>query len=369
MQIALVGCGYVADFYCRTLKKYPRLAVAGAFDRKPDREEKFCAFYGVHPYRSLDALLADERVEIVLNLTNPRSHYEVTRACLLAGKHVYSEKPLTTNLQHARELVELAARRKLQLACAPCSVLGDTAQALWRALREERIGRVRLVYAEMDDGMIHLENYRNWRSPSGAPWPAQDEFETGCTLEHAGYVLGWLTTFFGSAKRVTAFASCLIEDKLTDAPLHPNAPDFSVGCIELQDGVIARLTNSIVAPRDHGMRIIGDRGELVVRNCWDYHAPVFLRRSTRFGKLVYPLRPARWQSLRWGFRVNHRMDFARGVTELAEAITEGRPCRLSAQSALHVTEICLSLQECAALGTPRTIESSVAPIAPTAWAA
>src|SRR5207302_1746767 len=99
---------------------------------------------------------------LVLNLTNPRNHYEVARACLDAGKHVYSEKPIATSWPQAVELVELAERLGLQIVSAPCTVLGEAAQTLWKAVRTGLIGPVRLAYAELDDGMVHREQYKSW---------------------------------------------------------------------------------------------------------------------------------------------------------------------------------------------------------------
>src|SRR4029077_14304860 len=106
-----------------------------------------------------------------------------------AGKHVYSEKPLAMDMEAACELAVLAKNKNVFLATAPCSVLAETAQTLWKALREGVIGRVRLVYANFDDGMnaSKLAPWR-WRNEAGVPWPAQDEFEVGCTFEHAGYM-------------------------------------------------------------------------------------------------------------------------------------------------------------------------------------
>jgi predicted dehydrogenase len=253
MRFAIVGCGYVADFYIDTLPAHPELELLGVFDRDPARAERFARFHGLHRYGSLEELLADRRVELVANLTNPSSHFTVSRAALEAGKHVYSEKPLATLLPEAEELVELAERRGLLIGSAPCSVLGETAQTIWRALRMDRIGTPRLVYAEIDDGPIPFVNYQDWVSESGAPWPAKDEFEVGCTLEHAGYYLTWLTAFFGPARSITSFAHVLMEDK--GIPLDRSTPDLAVGCVEFASGVVARLTCSIYAPHDHRLRI------------------------------------------------------------------------------------------------------------------
>ena len=382
-RIALVGSGYVADFYMGTLPNHPGLDLAGVFDRRADRLNPFAAHHGVRPYGSLDELLADPGVSLVLNLTNPRSHFEVSRACLEAGKHVYSEKPLAMSLPEAEALVGLAESRGLRIASAPCSVLGETAQTLWKALREGAIGRVRLVYAEMDDGMIHRRDYRAWAGASGAPWPAEDEFEVGCTLEHAGYFVTWLAAFFGPAETVASYAACLVPDKGTGSPLDPpDTPDFSVGCIRFASGVTARLTCSIVGPHDHSLRIVGDDGVLTIDECWDYGSPVYLRRRgplsdraekfhlagppVRLGSRRRPL--ARRPAFRYGGKGANRMDFCRGVAELAGSIAEGRPCRLSGRFSLHVNEIVLALQDPAGMGSPRRLTTAFDPVEPMPWA-
>src|SRR2546421_9892738 len=213
-RIAIVGCGFVADLYMRTLQRHPSLALAGAFDRDAARMERFTRFHRAHAYAALDELLRDPAVQIVVNLTNPRSHLDVSRAALLAGKHVSSEKPLAMSMHEARDLCALARERGLQISSAPCSLLGETAQTMARALRDGVVGRVRVVYAEMDDGLVHRMPYRKWVGDSGVPWPHVDEFEVGCTLEHAGYCVPWLAAFFGPAVSVTAFASVQIPDKI-----------------------------------------------------------------------------------------------------------------------------------------------------------
>ena len=261
MNLAFIGCGYVAEFYGKTLGNYPSLKLVGACDRNAQNLDAFLCLWPARKYASLEELLADSSVELVLNLTNPRSHFEVTRSCLEADKHVYSEKPLAMDAEQAAELVALARRKDLYLASAPCSVLSETAQTVWKALRDGVIGKVRLVYANFDDGMIAPKlSPWTWRNDSGVLWPAKDEFEVGCTYEHAGYVLTWLAAFFGPALRTTSFASCQLPDK--GIPVGSMAPDFTVGCIEYGDDVVARVTCSLVAPKDKSLTIIGDDGIL-----------------------------------------------------------------------------------------------------------
>jgi len=374
MRIAIVGCGFVADYYLKTLPNHPELELVGVMDRDQDRASKFAAYHSVPVYLSLEELLKDRSVEIVVNLTNPRSHFSVSKACLESGKHVYSEKPLSIKLSEAEEIVDLAEQRGLYISSAPCSILGETAQTVWKALRENAIGHVRLVYAEMDDGLVYKMPYKKWSSESGIPWPYKDEFEVGCTLEHAGYYVTWLTAFFGPAQTVTAFSSCLIPDKQTDVPLEIDAPDFSVACIKFASGVVARLTCSNIAPHDHTLKIVGDEGILSTKDCWYYKSPVYIRRmlNIRRRTLVSP-----WKekyplvgkaSPRFRLRGSQQMDFCRGVAELASAITEKRSCRLSARYSLHNNEIILAIHNALETGSPYKISSSFESIEPMPWA-
>ena len=384
MRIAFVGCGYVADFYVKTLANHPELELVGVMDREKERAERLARYYRLRVLDSLADILDDPTIDIVVNLTNPESHHAITKEALNAGKHVYSEKPLGTTLAQAQELVALAEARGLELAGAPCGLLGETAQTLWRALRDGRIGKPRLAYAELDDGPIHLMGVRGWKSESGAPWPYKDEFEVGCTLEHAGYFVTWLVAFFGPAKAVTPFAAVTIPDK--GVALGRITPDFSVACIEFADGVVARLTCSIFATHDRSLRIFGDDGVLRTDDCWDYGSPVYLAARTGLGlraekhpraaRLV-GLGPKRLPlvqkpSFRLRGRGANRMDFARGVAELAAAIRDHRPNRLSARFALHVNEIVLAIQGSDAGQNARTVRrpitSTFPSVAPMDWA-
>ncbi len=374
MRLGIVGCGFVADYYAQTLQNYRDLELIGATDRDPTVLARFTSFYSLPQYKSLDDLLNDSRVDIVLNLTNPRSHYEVTKACIAAGKHVYSEKPLAMEVGEAADLVALAKKAGVALSAAPCNILSETAQTVWKALRERQIGAVRLIYAEMDDGMVHRMPYRRWLSTSGAPWPARDEFEVGCTFEHAGYYLTWFPAFFGPAQTVTAFSANLLPDKETDEPLRYRAPDFSVACVTFASGVVARLTCSIVAPHDHELRIIGDDGVLSIDDCWHYQSPVYIRRPITIRRKTflspwkrrYPLMQSGSQRPR--SRGMPRSDFARGVAELAAALTGKRTSRLSPEFCLHTTELVIALDHAWAKSAPYQVTTTFDPIEPMSWA-
>lgn len=364
MNIAIVGCGYVADFYLRTLPNHRNLALLGVWDSNPETLQRFSQYWSVSPYANLNALLEDCNVDIVVNLTNPDSHYEVSIASLSAGKHVYSEKPIAMELSQANELVELASGQGLYLTSAPCTLLSETAQTVWRALRDNAIGKVRLVYAQLDDGMITKTNFQSWRSESGSPWPWADEFEVGCVVEHAGYYLTWLTAFFGPVATIDASGSILIPNKGTYVT---ETPDFVVATIHFQSGVIARLTCSIVAPIDRSLKIIGEEGELSINDCWDYGAKVYVRRRHIISR-VKKVRLVRKSRIKHHCGGTHNMDFSRGVAVLAEAIADKRRCHLPEDLSLHVNEMVLALRKPGEMQYPYKMTTSCDPVPPMPWA-
>lgn len=395
LPTAIIGCGFVADLYMQSSLAYPNMPVKGAFDISEERLKQFCHYHSVNAYAKLDNVLSDHEVKLIINLTNPRSHHAVTQTCLSADKHVYSEKPLAMTLRTARALTSLANERKLRLSCAPCSVLSNTAQTVWKAIKEGAIGKVRLVYANYDDGMIAPQmSPWLWRSRSGANWPSQDEFETGCTYEHAGYILTWLAAFFGPARNVTSFSSCQITDK--GIAVNNMAPDFTVGCIEYDAGIVARVTCSLIAPRDKSLLIIGDDGILLVKNLRNDSERVYIRKiptrgnlrrledklnllQKRFSSLLqylpwpieefhlYRKYPFACKDSYRNARPRRPVDFWRGPYDVAQAIHEGRPHRLSAELSVHIVELIEALQYPKRFDNRRVIESTFPPIMPLHW--
>lgn len=370
-RIGIVGTGFVADLYMRSLELHPELRVIGAHDSNTDRLRQFSDYWKVPRFESLCSLLDSGACDLVLNLTNPSFHYEINRQCLSSGLNVYSEKPLAVGLDEARNLHALARKQNLMLASAPCNFLSESPQIAWRMLRAGVLGQPRLVYAELDDGFISQAAYRSWRSESGAPWPYKDEFEVGCTLEHAGYYLTWLVMMFGSVRRVAAASACLIPDKGGEPT--PTTPDFSVGVLYFENGVVARLTCSIVAAHDHRFRVIGDRGVMEVNDCWDNESPVVIKRRLRIRRRLVDLPFGRRKRIRGrthpkvGRRGAASMNFALGPAEMMQAVRESRAPRVSADMALHINEITLALQD-AVGGRVIDVQSSCPKIEPMPWA-
>ncbi|MHA6347577.1 Gfo/Idh/MocA family protein [Roseivivax sp. CAU 1761] len=369
--LSIVGCGFVADLYMRAHRLYPDLRIAGVWDRDPARLAAFCAHWDLPAAESLEALLARHpRDGVVLNLTNPDQHGAVNAACLDAGCHVWCEKPLAARFEEAAALTERAAAAGLQLSSAPCSVLGEAAQLMGRAIREGTAGPIRAIYAELDDGYIVQAPFRDWQSESGAPWPFEDEFRTGCTLEHAGYYLSWLIAWFGAVRSVTAASAETVPGKPGAGPF---APDLSVATLFFEDGPPVRLTTSIVAPHDHRIRAFGRDGVLECGAAWANAAPVLFRRRLRLRRRLFEspvgrrLRvrgPRHPRVGRWGAAA---MNFLLGPVEMLEAIAAGRPSRLAGAYALHLTEVTLAIQNAGETGGNRRMRTACAPMEPMPW--
>ncbi|HEY5961054.1 MAG TPA: Gfo/Idh/MocA family oxidoreductase, partial [Polyangiaceae bacterium] len=149
MRLGIVGCGYVSALYLRTIQRRPSLQIVGVTDLIPARRKLLAHHSGAREFESVSELIERSGADIIVNLTNPGSHYAINREALLAGKNVYCEKPLAMDLNDARELVRLAEQDGLYLSGAPCSVLGEVAQAVWRELRRGSIGTPRVTYAEL----------------------------------------------------------------------------------------------------------------------------------------------------------------------------------------------------------------------------
>lgn len=379
MKIAVIGTGFVADYYMTTLGNHPSLSLAGAWDRNAERLAAFCTFHDVSAYPDLDALLADPGVGLVANLTTPESHYEITLRALAAGKHVYCEKPLAMSFEQAMEVTAFARRAGLTLGAAPANGLSDAHGLVAGALRENRIGTPRLVYAAMEDGPVFRDKWASWRSRSGARWPGLHEFEVGCTLEHAGYALSWLVSLFGPVEQLTAFSAVTFPDKGPGTEHIVMAPDFSVGCLQFRSGVVARLTCGLAAPRDRSLAILADKGSLTVRDLWDERSAVHIeqagarrplldRLATRLeAKLgaALPWKPTPGRRLRYPVSARRvlpaypsRIDFARGIAAQAAAIEQGGDPLFSGHLALHITEIALALNGACNLPQPYRLRSS-----------
>lgn len=397
MKVGVIGCGYVFDHYMATWYRHPILELKGVADLKPERTAAVSKTYGVPVYQNAEAIFADPEIELVINLTSIDSHAAIIRAALEAGKHVYTEKPVTEDPAEVRALFALAAERGLQLSAAPCKIFSDTVVTMRRALADGVVGTPRLVYAEFDDNPVYLMKPEGWRSRSGAPWPWKDEYEHGCTVEHAGYYLTWLIALFEPVARITAFSKVTAPNKAGDVALTPaDAADFSVACLDFESGVTARLTISITAPYDQRLRVIGNRGELWTDTYRHFQNPVRLETFTQLSLNARKARAVRENGLlRWLFGVGGRriplirrppeldapppprsvkawlrrqmknqlgaQDKCLGPALMARAIQAGDPPPLPPDFIMHVNELTMAMHRAGVTGQPIALQTTCTP--------
>jgi len=255
VNIALVGAGNIAARYARCIAEEPRLTFAGATDVLPGRAAELVAAYGGREYESLEAVLADDGVDVVANLTAPMAHATVTKACLEAGKHVHTEKPVALGADEARQLAETAAQNGVRLSCAPATLLGEAQQTAWKLVREGGLGTVRAVYAEANWGRIET-----WH-------PAPETlYESGPMVDVGVYPLTILTAMFGPVRRVSAYGTTLLQERVRQdgQRFSLSTPDFYVAELEHERGVLARLTATfwVRAGRQRGLEFHGDEASL-----------------------------------------------------------------------------------------------------------
>jgi len=136
---------------------------------------------------------------------------------------------------------------------------------------------------------------------------------------------------------------------------------------------VARLTCSIVATHDHQLRIFGEDGVLSVHDCWNYGDPVQVQRMLRIRRkvLMNPIKqkvPLVRQPPKFKTRGAQKMDFCRGVAEMAEAIAENRPSRMAADVSLHNNELAIAIQNSLSTGAPYQLTTTFEPLVPTEWA-
>lgn len=341
IKVAIIGCGNIATRYAEQISTYPQVEITGFQDLMPERAQEFATKYGVRTYATIEEVLADPAVDLVVNLTIHHVHAAVIRQCLEAGKHVHTEKPLALDVPTANELVALAAARGLRLSSAPITFMGEAQTAAWNLIREGKAGTIRMVYAEVNHGRIET-----WH-PNPEPF-----YDVGILWDVAVYPLTLLTSFFGPVRRVTAIERLLYPDRVTKEgrPFSLTTPEFSLALLEFEEGPLARLTaNFYVEGSKQGgsLEFHGDLGRIYLGHFQNFAADVeFGLYGQPYEKQPLPRPLSGWIG-----------EFGRGVDEMATAMLEDRPQRATGAQAAHVVEIITAIQRSASTSQPVEVTS------------
>ncbi|MCZ7644123.1 MAG: Gfo/Idh/MocA family oxidoreductase [Planctomycetota bacterium] len=361
LGVGFAGCGNISTRYAASLRTKPELVrIVAAYDpvRAAAQALANAGTEGVRVHAALEDLLADPDVDLVINLTYTAAHFPVTKQALLAGKHVHSEKPLSSTSKQALELVKLAKRKRLRLGCSPFTWMGELQQTAWKALREGKLGTVRMAYAEMNWARIE-----SWH-PNPAPFYVQG---AGPVFDVGVYPLTVLTTFFGPVKRVTGFGRTLLPKRKVQAgpnagkPFKVQTPDWALGMLEFaKGGLLARLTASFYVRTisQHGIELHGDKGTLYLPSAHNFEPELKYQGVADKEAVALPhVRPPH-QGVEWG----------RAIFDMAEAIRAKRPHGATGEQAAHVVEICEGILKSAASGRAVTLKSRFKPPQPLPWA-
>ncbi len=350
MRQAIVGAGVIASRYAERIDEVEGLELAGATDVLSERAERLVEKHGGRAYASLDELLADDRVDTVVNLTVPATHVEVTQAALAAGKHVHTEKPVALRGEDAHMLARLAREQGVRLSCAPATLLGEAQQTAWKLIRDGGIGGVHVVYAECNWGKLE-----SWHpEPEGL-------YLSGPLVDVGVYPLTIVTAMFGPVRRVTAYAAMIepVRTRKDGRRFTLETPDFWVAACDHESGVVTRLTATFwVRPgKQRGLEFHGSEASLWMPT-WGESSSRLLRTSNGEDYESVPLlRPA-----------YEGFDWALALVDLAEAIRDGRPHRMGAEHAAHVVDVLNAADRSRRDGGAVEVGSSFAPPPPLDWA-
>ncbi len=208
--IGIIGCGNISEAYLKAAAHFPILDIRGLADIRPEAAQARANQFGLEA-RSIDDLLADPSVEIVVNLTIPAAHVEVGLRAIAAGKHVHSEKPLGTTSVQARTLLEEARRRGLRVGCAPDTFLGGSHQTCRKLVDEGAIGR-----PVAGSAFFMCPGHERWH-PSPAFYYAEGG---GPMLDMGPYYITALVNLIGPVARVMGTATrARAERIITSEPL------------------------------------------------------------------------------------------------------------------------------------------------------
>jgi predicted dehydrogenase len=342
-RVGIVGCGVISHHYAENAAAFDAFELVQCADLEAEQAEALSKAYGI-PTASVEELVADPGIDVVLNLTPPAAHATVIRAALAAGKHVYTEKPLATGVAEATALVAEADRLGLRIACAPDIFLGAPYQAARALLDDGAIGEPLSASAAMLVG-----GQERWH-------PNPDIFfadGAGPLLDMGPYYLTAIVALLGPIRRVAGFASSPTRERTIEigpragARFTPSTPTHTSATMELENGVTANLVASFEAVDQYicDLEIHGTEGVLALPDPNAFEGPVRVK-----------IRRGDWSDVPY-LASGGRDARGIGLQDLVESIAAGTPQRASALLGLHVVEVARGILQSAEQGTTVTIES------------
>ncbi len=347
--IGLIGAGVISAQYLGNLTTFPDLEVRFVADIDLDRAKARAEEFGVPASGTVAELLADDGIEIVVNLTLPSVHAEVDLQILAAGKHVWSEKPIATNAADAKRVLDAAEAAGLRVAVAPDTVLGAGLQSAFRAIADGRIGAPQTATTMV-------------LNPGPERWHPAPEFlfqaGGGPLLDLGPYYLTTLVSVFGSVVRVSAVGSIARPERVVESGpragtrFEVTVPTHSALLLEFEGGASAQATFSFQSalPRSGFFEITGTDGAIVLPDPNMFEGESALWTLESWKGFTGQDRPTPETVEATGPSTGRGL----GVLELARAIAADVPERASGALAAHVLDVMLAAAESSETG--RTID-------------
>jgi predicted dehydrogenase len=351
-RIGVVGCGSISGIYFKAARTFENLEIVACADRVPERAQAKAQEFGVPRACTVDELLADPAVEIVVNLTIPAAHAEVALAALRAGKHTHGEKPLAVTREDGRRILEAARSAGRRVGCAPDTFLGAGIQTCGKLINDGWIGRPVAATAFM-----MCRGHESWHPDPEFYYKAGG----GPMFDMGPYYLTALVALLGPVRRVTGSARITFAERtITSQPrrgqrVTVEVPTHVAAILDFASGAVGTLITSfdVWAAELPRIEIYGTEGSLSVPDPNEFGGPVRLRRA---GAGPWSEAP-----LAFGYAENSR---GIGVADMANAIRSGRPHRASGDLAYHVLDIMHAVHEASEQGRHIELASTCARPAP-----
>ncbi|MBT1609652.1 Gfo/Idh/MocA family protein [Curtobacterium poinsettiae] len=345
--VGVIGAGVISDQYLSNLTVFPDVTVRFIADIDLPRAAAQAEKWSVPGSGTVEELLADDDIEIVVNLTIPAAHVEVALQALAAGKHVWGEKPYALDRASAAELRDAAVAAGKTVSVAPDTFLGAGLQTALRTIREGRIG-------------TPLNGLTLFQSPGPESWHPSPEFlfayGAGPLFDIGPYYITTLVQAFGPVKKVTATASKSRATRTigsgpkagTEFPV--DVPTNHSALIEFENGGSAQSVFSFESDRGRTgfVEIAGETGTVVFPdpNNFDGGTELYL-----LGAEEPETIPA----------VGSTSSRGTGVVDLARSLRAGETNRVPGALAFHVLDVMVSIAEAAERGEAVLVESTVSP--------
>lgn len=328
VKVGVIGCGNISSIYLKNLTQvFQNTEVVACADLLLERAQEKAEEFGIPKACSVEELLADEEIRIVVNLTIPNAHAEVSLAALEAGKSVYVEKPLAITREDGQKVLRLAEEKGLLVGCAPDTFLGGGLQTCRKLIDDGWIGRPVAATAFM---LCH--GHESWH-----PSPEfYYQVGGGPMFDMGPYYLTALVSLMGPVKRVTGSANITFPQRtITSQPKYGKVIDVEVpthvaGVMDFENGAIGTIITSfdVWSAQVPRIEIYGTAGTLSVPDPNTFGGPVWIKRADMKEWMETPLTH--------GYGENSR---GIGVADMASALLYGRGHRASGAMAYHVLEL------------------------------